>query len=69
MQSFKFRWKRWVAGAVGLVALYAAAGFWLVGFLIKDQLPKLKLALGALQETDESTGSVTTAPGPRPTAG
>ena len=40
MQSFKFRWKRWVAGAIGLVALYAAAGFWLVPFLIKDQLPK-----------------------------
>ena len=40
MQSFKFRWRRWVAGAAGLVALYAAAGFWLVPFLIKDQLPK-----------------------------
>ena len=41
MQSFRFRWQRWLAGAVAVVALYAAAGFWLVPFLIEDQLPKV----------------------------
>jgi len=41
MQGFKFRWKRWLAGALGLLALYAAAGFWLLPFLIKDQVPRL----------------------------
>jgi hypothetical protein len=41
MQSFRFRWMRWAAVALGLVALYAAAGFWLTPFLIKNQLPRL----------------------------
>ena len=34
------RWKRWVAGAVGLLAAYTLAGFWLVPLVIKDQVPK-----------------------------
>ena len=41
MQRWKFRWRRWLAGALGLVVAYAAAGFWLVPYLIKDQLPGL----------------------------
>lgn len=49
MRSFKFRWRRWVAGALGLVALYAVAGFWLVPFLVKDQLPKIAQAQLARQ--------------------
>lgn len=39
--STAIRWKSWVAGAAGLLAAYTAAGFWLVPWLIKDQLPKL----------------------------
>lgn len=34
------RWKRWLAGAAGLLAAYAAAGFWLVPLLIKQQAPQ-----------------------------
>jgi hypothetical protein len=41
MQSTTFRWRRWLAVAVGLVAAYAAIGFWLLPLLVKDQLPKL----------------------------
>jgi len=41
MQRWKFRWRRWLAGALGLVLAYTAAGFWLVPYLIKDQLPGL----------------------------
>ena len=40
-ESRPLRWKPWVAGAAGLLAAYTAAGFWLVPWLIKDQLPKL----------------------------
>lgn len=36
MRSSEFRWKRWVAGVVGLVALYPAAGFLLVPVLVED---------------------------------
>jgi hypothetical protein len=41
MQSTTFRWRRWLAVAAGLVAVYAALGFWLLPLLVKDQLPKL----------------------------
>lgn len=34
------RWKRWMAGAAGLLAAYTVAGFWLVPLLIKHQVPK-----------------------------
>ncbi|WP_232834361.1 DUF748 domain-containing protein [Rhodoferax ferrireducens] len=34
------RWRRWVAGAAGVVAVYTLAGFWLVPLLIKHQVPK-----------------------------
>ncbi len=34
------RWKRWVASAVGLLAAYTLAGFWLVPLVIKNQVPK-----------------------------
>ena len=34
------RWKRWVAGAAGLLAAYTVAGFWLVPLVIKSQVPK-----------------------------
>lgn len=34
------RWRRWVAGAAGLLAAYTVAGFWLVPLLIKNQVPK-----------------------------
>jgi hypothetical protein len=34
-------WKRWAAGAAGVVGAYTLAGFWLVPHLIKDQLPKI----------------------------
>jgi hypothetical protein len=36
-----FRWKRWAAGAVGLLAAYTALGFWLVPLAIRNQVPKL----------------------------
>ncbi|MFZ3084917.1 DUF748 domain-containing protein [Rhodoferax ferrireducens] len=42
-QSFQWaniRWKRWVAGAAGLLAAYTVAGFWLVPLLIKHQVPQ-----------------------------
>jgi hypothetical protein len=35
------RWKRWAGGAVGLLAAYTVAGFWLVPLVIKNQVPKL----------------------------
>ena len=41
MQDYKIRWKRWLAGAAGLLAAYTAAGFWLVPVLIKNQIPKI----------------------------
>ena len=34
-------WVRWIAGAVILVALYAALGFWAVPFALKYETPKL----------------------------
>lgn len=34
------RWKRWLAGAAGLLVAYTVAGFWLLPLVIKDQLPK-----------------------------
>ena len=40
VQSTNIRWKRWVAGAAGLLAAYTVAGFWLVPLLIKNQVPK-----------------------------
>jgi hypothetical protein len=40
MQSTTFRWRRWLAVAAGLVAAYAAIGFWLLPLLVKDQVPK-----------------------------
>jgi hypothetical protein len=40
LQPSNIRWKRWVAGAAGLLAAYTAAGFWLVPLLIKNQVPK-----------------------------
>ena len=42
-QSFQWtniRWKRWVAGAAGLLAAYTVAGFWLLPLLIKHQVPQ-----------------------------
>lgn len=41
MQSTNIRWRRWVAGAAGLLAAYTLAGFGLVPLLIKNQVPKL----------------------------
>ncbi len=41
LRSMKFRWARWMAVAAGLLAAYAAVGFWLVPLVIKDQIPKL----------------------------
>jgi hypothetical protein len=35
-----FRWKRWAAGALGLLAAYAVLGFWLVPLAIRYQVPK-----------------------------
>lgn len=34
------RWKRWAAAAVGLLAAYTVAGFWLVPLVIKNQVLK-----------------------------
>ncbi|HEY1436633.1 MAG TPA: DUF748 domain-containing protein [Casimicrobiaceae bacterium] len=34
------RWKRWLVGAVGLLAAYTVAGFWLLPLVIKNQVPK-----------------------------
>ncbi len=53
MQLFRFRWQRWLAGAVALVVVYAAAGFWLVPFLIEDQLPKIARSQLARQASVE----------------
>src|SRR6202171_1458964 len=39
-QSMNIRWKRWAAGAAGLLAVYTVAGFWLVPLVIKNQVPK-----------------------------
>jgi hypothetical protein len=41
LQTTNIRWKRWLAGAAGLLAAYTAAGFWLVPLVIKNQVPKL----------------------------
>ncbi|NDP39834.1 MAG: DUF748 domain-containing protein [Rhodoferax sp.] len=41
VQPTHSRWKRWAAGAAGLLAVYAIAGFWLVPLLIQHQVPKL----------------------------
>ncbi|ABD68018.1 protein of unknown function DUF748 [Rhodoferax ferrireducens T118] len=40
LQWTNIRWKRWVAGAAGLLAAYTVAGFWLVPPLIKHQVPQ-----------------------------
>ena len=43
VQTKSFRWKRWQRWAVGtgcVLAAYSAAGFWLVPYVIKNQLPK-----------------------------
>ena len=43
VQTKTFRWKRWQRWAVGTgcaLAAYSAAGFWLVPYVIKHQLPK-----------------------------
>ncbi|WP_230506032.1 DUF748 domain-containing protein [Janthinobacterium sp. FW305-128] len=43
VQTKTFRWKRWQRWAVGtgcVLAAYSAAGFWLVPYVIKNQLPK-----------------------------
>ncbi|WPC67151.1 DUF748 domain-containing protein [Rhodoferax ferrireducens] len=40
LQWTNIRWKRWVAGAAGLLAAYTVAGFWLVPLLIKHQVPQ-----------------------------
>jgi uncharacterized protein involved in outer membrane biogenesis len=37
----KLRWKRWLAGAAGLLAAYTAAGFWLVPLVIRHEVPKI----------------------------
>jgi hypothetical protein len=43
VQTKTFRWKRWQRWAVGTgcaLAAYSAVGFWLVPYVIKNQLPK-----------------------------
>lgn len=43
VQTKTFRWKRWQRWALGTgcaLAAYSAAGFWLVPYVIKHQLPK-----------------------------
>src|ERR1700682_1889111 len=40
VQSMNIRWKRWAAGAAGLLAVYTVAGFWLVPLVIKNHVPK-----------------------------
>ncbi|MBG6220028.1 MULTISPECIES: DUF748 domain-containing protein [unclassified Janthinobacterium] len=35
------RWQRWALGAGCALAAYSAAGFWLLPYVIKNQLPKL----------------------------
>ncbi|MGK5079902.1 DUF748 domain-containing protein [Janthinobacterium sp. HLX7-2] len=43
VQTKSFRWKRWQRWAVGtgcVLAAYSAAGFWLVPYVIKSQVPK-----------------------------
>jgi hypothetical protein len=37
----EMRWKRWVAGGAGVMAVYAGAGFWLLPQVIKSQVPKI----------------------------
>ncbi|MDB5804183.1 MAG: hypothetical protein JWN73_1505 [Betaproteobacteria bacterium] len=37
----KFRWKRWAAGGAGFLALYTLAGFALVPYVIRSQVPKV----------------------------
>ena len=41
MNPPKFRWKRWVAAALLLVAGYAALGFWVVPLVITKELPEV----------------------------
>ncbi|WP_426088277.1 DUF748 domain-containing protein [Janthinobacterium sp. PSPC1-1] len=43
VQTKTFRWKRWQRWALGTgcaLAAYSAAGFWLVPYVVKNQLPK-----------------------------
>ncbi|HJV01818.1 MAG TPA: DUF748 domain-containing protein [Burkholderiaceae bacterium] len=37
----EIRWKRWVAGSAGVMAVYAGAGFLLLPQIIKSQVPKI----------------------------
>jgi hypothetical protein len=40
MQPGNFRWKRWAAGTLGLLAAYTVLGFWLVPLAIRYQVPR-----------------------------
>jgi hypothetical protein len=40
LQLTNIRWKRWLAGLVGLLAAYTLAGFWLLPLALKSQIPK-----------------------------
>lgn len=39
-QQTTFRWGRWAMAVVGLVAAYAALGYWAVPWVIRNQVPK-----------------------------
>ena len=45
------RWKRWAIGGAGLLVLYAAAGFGLAPWIIRNQIPKI--AQGELERRGE----------------
>lgn len=51
LQLMNTRWKRWTAGAAGLLAAYTVAGFWLVPLALQNQLPKFGLTELARQAT------------------
>ena len=40
MHPTKFRWKRWVAAALAVLAAYAVLGFWVVPLVITRQVPE-----------------------------
>jgi hypothetical protein len=50
------RWKRWLAGMAGVLALYTLVGFWLVPMLIRHQLPQF--GQSQLQQRQLSVGDV-----------